>query len=46
MALLLGDNPETGRDPARLESLEVFLDQAGTALENLLLQRKLQSLQP
>lgn len=46
MALLLGDNPETGRDPARLESLEVFLDQAGTALENLLLQRKLQALQP
>ncbi len=46
MALLLGDNPETGRDPARLEGLEVFLDQAGTALENLLLQRKLQALQP
>lgn len=45
MAVLFGDNPETGRDPGRLEALEVFLDQAGTALENLLLQRKLQALQ-
>lgn len=45
MAVLFGDNPETGREPGRLEALEVFLDQAGTALEHLLLQRKLQALQ-
>ncbi len=44
IALLFGDNPETGRDPARLDALEVFLRQAGVALENVFLQRKLQSL--
>ncbi|MFN8093438.1 MAG: DUF4388 domain-containing protein [Vicinamibacteria bacterium] len=43
IALLFGDNPETGRDPARLDALEVFLRQAGVALENVFLQRKLQS---
>jgi CheY-like chemotaxis protein len=45
IALLFGDNPETGREFGRLEALEVFIDQAGVALENAFLQRKLQSLQ-
>lgn len=44
-AVLFGDNPETGRSLERLELLEVFLDQAGVALEKVFLQRKLQSLQ-
>lgn len=44
-ALLFGDNPETGRELERLDALEVFLDQAGVALENVFLQRKLQSLE-
>jgi CheY-like chemotaxis protein len=43
IALVYGDNPETGRDPAGLEALEVFLRQAGLALENVFLQRKLHS---
>jgi CheY-like chemotaxis protein len=45
IAVLFGDNPETGRAPGRLESLEVFINQAGVALENAFLQRKLQALQ-
>jgi CheY-like chemotaxis protein len=45
IALLFGDNPETGRDFGRLEALEVFINQAGVALENAFLQRKLQALQ-
>jgi CheY-like chemotaxis protein len=45
IALLYGDNPETGREFPRLEALEVFVNQAGVALENAFLQRKLQSLQ-
>jgi CheY-like chemotaxis protein len=45
IALLYGDNPESGRDPGRLDALEVFIHQAGAALENAFLQRKLQSLQ-
>jgi CheY-like chemotaxis protein len=45
IALLVGDNPETGRDPAGLEPLEVFVQQAGIALENVFLHRKLQSLE-
>jgi len=45
IALLFGDNPETGRDPAGLEALEVFVQQAGTALENVFLQRKLQAIE-
>jgi CheY-like chemotaxis protein len=44
IALVYGDNPETGREPARLDALEVFLRQAGVALENVFLQRKLQGL--
>jgi CheY-like chemotaxis protein len=45
IALLYGDNPETGRPVGRLDVLEVFVNQAGMALENLFLQRKLKALQ-
>jgi hypothetical protein len=45
IALLVGDNPETGREPAGLEPLEVFLQQAGIALENVFLHRKLQAME-
>jgi GAF domain-containing protein len=45
IALLYGDNPESGREPGRQDALEVFIQQAGAALENAFLQRKLQSLQ-
>jgi CheY-like chemotaxis protein len=46
IALLFGDNPETGRGVTGLDALEVFVNQAGIALENVFLQRKLQSLHP
>jgi CheY-like chemotaxis protein len=45
IALLFGDNPETGRDLAGLEPLEVFVQQAGIALENVFLQKKLQTIE-
>ncbi len=45
IALLFGDNPESGRPIAGLEALEVFVHQAGIALENVFLQRRLQILQ-
>lgn len=45
VALLFGDNPETGRHVGRLDALAVFINQAGVALENAFLQRKLQALQ-
>jgi CheY-like chemotaxis protein len=45
IALLFGDNPETGRDPAGLEALEVYVQQAGIALENVFLQRKIQAIE-
>jgi CheY-like chemotaxis protein len=45
IALLFGDNPETGRAPEGLEALEVFVQQAGIALENVFLQRKLQTIE-
>ena len=45
IALLFGDNPETGREPAGLDALEVFVQQAGIALENVFLQRKLQTIE-
>ena len=45
IALLFGDNPETGRPISGLDALDVFVHQAGIALENVFLQRKLQSLQ-
>jgi len=43
IAIVFGDNPETGRDPGGLEPLEVFVQQAGIALENVFLQKKLQA---
>jgi len=43
IAIVFGDNPETGRDPGKLEPLEVFVQQAGIALENVFLQKKLQA---
>jgi CheY-like chemotaxis protein len=45
IALLFGDNPDTGRELGRLDALELFVSQAGVALENALLQRKLQAAQ-
>ena len=45
IAVLFGDNPETrARPPAASTALEVFVHQAGIALENAFLQRKLQTL--
>jgi CheY-like chemotaxis protein len=46
IALLYGDNPESGRAPGRLDALELFIHQAGLALENAFLQRKIQERQP
>jgi CheY-like chemotaxis protein len=45
IAVLFGDNPETGREFGRLDALEVFVNQAGVALENAFLQRKIQALE-
>lgn len=45
IALLFGDNPETGRSVAGIDALEVFVHQAGIALENVFLQRKVQSME-
>jgi CheY-like chemotaxis protein len=45
IALLFGDSPETGREPEGLDALEVFVHQAGIALENVFLQKKLKALQ-
>jgi len=45
IAILFGDNPETGRSIGRLDGFEVFINQAGVALENAFLQRKVQSLE-
>jgi len=45
IALLFGDNPETGREVKRLDALALFIDQAGLALENLFLQRKIRHLE-
>lgn len=45
IALLFGDNPDTGRDLGRLDALELFIDQAGVALEKAFLQRKLDAAQ-
>jgi CheY-like chemotaxis protein len=42
IALLFGDNPETGTEFRKLELLEVFLNHAGMALENLFLKRRLE----
>ena len=45
IALLFGDNPESSRPPERLAAFEVFVEQAGIALENVFLQRKLQTIE-
>lgn len=45
IALLYGDNAVSGRALKRLDGLEVFLNQAGIALENAFLQRKVHVLQ-
>jgi hypothetical protein len=45
IALLFGDNPESGNPLPRLEPLEVFINQAGIALENAFLQKKVLALQ-
>jgi CheY-like chemotaxis protein len=45
IAILFGDNPETGRAPERLEAFFLFVHQAGIAMENALLQRKLRAMQ-
>jgi hypothetical protein len=42
IALLFGDNPERGGGFQKLELLELFLNQAGTALENLFLKRRIE----
>ncbi len=44
IALLFGDNPESAREAERLAGLELFLEQAGLALENVFLQRKLRAM--
>jgi CheY-like chemotaxis protein len=44
VAVLFGDNPETGRELGRLDALAVFMNQAGIALENAFLQRKVHAL--
>jgi CheY-like chemotaxis protein len=43
IALLFGDNPDTGSELRNLETLEVFLDQAGLVLENAFLDRKIKA---
>ncbi len=45
IAVLFGDNPESGAPLPRLEPLEVFINQAGIALENAFLQKKVLALQ-
>jgi CheY-like chemotaxis protein len=45
IALLFGDNPESGRPVSGLDALEVFIHQAGISLENVFLQRRLQALE-
>jgi CheY-like chemotaxis protein len=45
IALLFGDNPDSGRPLGRLDGLAVFINQAGIALENAFLHRKVHALQ-
>jgi CheY-like chemotaxis protein len=45
IAVLFGDNPETGREVGHIDALEVVVSQAGIAFENLFLQRKIEALQ-
>jgi CheY-like chemotaxis protein len=44
IAVLYGDNPESGRPPGRLDGLRLFINQAGIALENAILHRKVHAL--
>lgn len=44
IAVLYGDNPASGRPPGRLDGLRVFINQAGIALENAFLHRKVHAL--
>ena len=44
IAILYGDNPDSGRPPGRLDGLRVFINQAGIALENAILHRKVHAL--
>ena len=44
IAILYGDNPESGRPPGRLDGLRLFINQAGIALENAILHRKVHAL--
>jgi CheY-like chemotaxis protein len=43
IAIVYGDNPETGRPLEGLESFHLFVHQAGIAMENALLQRRLKA---
>ena len=45
VALLFGDNADTGRPLGRLAALDTFVNQAGIALENAFLQRKVTAMQ-
>jgi len=45
VAVLLGDNADTGRPLGRLAALDTFVNQAGIALENAFLQRKVHAMQ-
>jgi len=45
IALLFADNAETGSEFGRLDALELFINQAGIALENAFLQKRIQALQ-
>ncbi|HET6516127.1 MAG TPA: DUF4388 domain-containing protein [Thermodesulfovibrionales bacterium] len=45
VALLYCDNSLTGADFCRAEGLEIFIDQAGLALEKTLLEKRLQEIQ-
>jgi CheY-like chemotaxis protein len=44
IAVLYGDNPDSGRPPGRLDGLRLFINQAGIALENAILHRKVHAL--
>jgi len=44
IAILYGDNPDSGRPPGRLDGLRLFINQAGVALENAMLHRKVHAL--
>ncbi len=45
-AILYGDNAPSGRPVADLRALEIFVSQAGMALENALLHRRINALAP